>query len=541
MTRAWIVVSLLAAACAVEPPELSDEVSASTAGQGVSYQGVSYQGVSYQGVSYQGTSYEGTDYEASAFANATRGGLTFSEGKVVRTALSLWRELPNGWEERLPDKVCLWNTARTSVSCTATNLSTSPSPLAGARIRTSFRHPDTGAIRLGWLRIGTSTNDVGAILHDTSIAMHDGYETCTQTVPYGPKCGNPNGCRRNCDLWVYDIDLIDTDGSVHPFCKPGHRAMALGGTWNQSGAYSGHATKFTFACTNGTIAKCTQWGYRPFPQTVKNSANETSSNLSSYHQACIRAATADYCASGRSFTKDGTLIDIYDYRPYPSSAKGYIPRTSTVGYNENFDASAFVWESEFDRHGATAVDLMRYVGLGSIFGADGCPDRFALGTAPMPDSPHRPMTRHDAIPVVSPVVNVDTTTMCPHSEQMTGRGLHPTCSACTHQLWEVKGDYPCIRADGAWTSGCITDANNICGKTFKRLAAHDECTAGDELNLYDTACTIAVCGDPSYASCCTNGWTSTCVSVANSRCRGGRENNFVGFCGSSILENDAGG
>jgi hypothetical protein len=536
MTRAWLLLSLFVSGCALEEPSESVDVSASTSGQGIHHQGIHH-----QGTSYDGTSYEGRDYEGTAYAGATRGGLTFSEGKVVRTALSLWRQLPNGWEERLPDKVCLYNTARMLVSCTTVNLSTSASPLAGVKLRASFRDPDTGSIKLGWLRIGASTSDVGAIVHDTSTAMHDGYETCTQTVPYGPKCGNPNGCRKNCDLWLYDVDLIDTDGTAHPFCKPGYRAMALAGTWNSTAAYSGHTTKFTFACGNGTIAKCTQWGYRPFVQTVKNSANETMSNLSAYHQACVRAAKADYCANGRSYTKDGTLIDIYDYQPHQSYAKGFIPRTSSIAYMDNFDASAFVWESSFDRLGATQLDFTRYTELGSVWDGDGCRERFALGTAPDPDYPHRPMTRDDAIPTVPPVVTVDNTTMCSHSEQTVGRYLNPSCSACTAQLWRVKGDYSCINAGGSWTSACIQDANTICGSDFARLAAHSECAAGGKLNIYDTACTIEICSNPAYASCCSSGWTSTCVSVANSRCKGGRENSFVGFCGSSILENHTGG
>ena len=56
--------------------------------------------------------------------------------------------------------------------------------------------------------------------------------------------------------------------------------------------------------------------------------------MADYHQACIRAAAADYCANGTSFTKDGTLIDIYDYQPHQSYAAGFVPRTLSLHYQD---------------------------------------------------------------------------------------------------------------------------------------------------------------------------------------------------------------
>jgi len=51
----------------------------------------------------------------------------------------------------------------------------------------------------------------------------------------------------------------------------------------------------------GVLAKCFFWGYaRPGDQ-----------QLSTY-QACVRAARADYCGSGKSMTQPGTTIQLYD-------------------------------------------------------------------------------------------------------------------------------------------------------------------------------------------------------------------------------------
>ena len=32
-----------------------------------------------------------------------------------------------------------------------------------------------------------------------------------------------------------------------------------------------------------------------------------------WYNACIRLLRADYCGDGRPFTRDGTLVDIYDH------------------------------------------------------------------------------------------------------------------------------------------------------------------------------------------------------------------------------------
>jgi hypothetical protein len=62
------------------------------------------------------------------------------------------------------------------------------------------------------------------------------------------------------------------------------------------------ATELTtsFSCRTGAIAKCVAWGYAPW---------KVGTDL---HQACTRMVRADYCGTGVSYTKDGTLIDVYD-------------------------------------------------------------------------------------------------------------------------------------------------------------------------------------------------------------------------------------
>lgn len=83
------------------------------------------------------------------------------------------------------------------------------------------------------------------------------------------------------------------------------KAIALPGSWDNSGTYRPRENQVTFSCLNGAIAKCVQFGYKPW-KTVNGRS------LEDYHQACVRMVRADYCGDGTAHTKDGTIINLYD-------------------------------------------------------------------------------------------------------------------------------------------------------------------------------------------------------------------------------------
>jgi len=58
----------------------------------------------------------------------------------------------------------------------------------------------------------------------------------------------------------------------------------------------------------GAAAKCYRWGYRPWANAA----------LPDFYAACTRLARADYCGSGKSYTRDGTTVDPWDRLPYAS-------------------------------------------------------------------------------------------------------------------------------------------------------------------------------------------------------------------------------
>ncbi len=546
-----------------DEPTLGETESASTPIQG---QGTYYNGTYYNGTYYNGTYYNGTYYNGTYYNGTTYGGTAMPDAaSVTNTALATWEHVapyvakqnrpPVEWEQHLPNKICHWDATRTQqVGCTTSNLSTAPSPLTGTAFPATFDKPDgaggfvtvNGTIYIG----GTSTTTLGAVVADTTMAMHSltGASSAAlilynQYDAYGSRCDNPNGCRVNSDIWLYDLKLWDpTTSTMINFCPNGERATALSGTYDRTGKLTASGTQFTFACTNGTIEKCVRWGYRPFGSSRKF-CNQPGGNcpadnnlypMADYHQACVRAATADYCATGYSFTKNGTLVDIYDYDPSKYDY-GFIPKTRG-GTVLSIDATAFVWESGFDKNGATQIDHQRYQELaaGTNTVDQQCPGKFyyATGDVLCPQNSGTCEARTGGWG--SPVVWVDSTPACSHSEFLVGKWLHHSCSTCAAKVPAYCSSPTDSRG---WDAACVASAKSVCTPT-QMMSTHGECTTGANLTLFDSGCTLAVCLDPAYASCCSPGsasWTSTCSNAANSKCGFAKKTSggiLLGICAS---------
>jgi hypothetical protein len=142
-----------------------------------------------------------------------------------------------------------------------------------------------------------------------------------QAVPYQMKLGaiyidpeNPSS-----DVHLYDVEYRRADSSQwSSLCKDIEGrpipAIPLRNHWNMStGARIDSEDAVTFACTNGALAKCVRWGYRPWAKGTRCFGSHCFEiSLKDYHQACTRMVRADYCGNGRSYTVDGTAIDVFD-------------------------------------------------------------------------------------------------------------------------------------------------------------------------------------------------------------------------------------
>jgi hypothetical protein len=535
-----LLLLFIVGSCAIEEPEpeLSETESeiVSSTGQGTTWQGTTWQGTTWQGTTWQGTTWQGT-----STASVTVGSATGYTASVEGTTISLWKYLPSmKWEQRLPNKICTWNLFRTSKTCTAFDLAVTPSPLAGANFVGTFRNGTTTFT--GTVRIGASATHVGAVRSDPSKAMSALVGNTEAAACPVTACDNPGGCRSNCDLWLYDIRLVEVlDTSLQPTKICTQDAMAFAGSYAGNGQYDPAALgAIAFGCTNGTAAKCTRWGYRPFGSAHKtcsgsncSSQHTTLFSLDRFHQACVRAAMADYCATGESYTKEGTLIDIYDYEHDHPAWKIIHPTPGAP----TTEINAFVFESEFDPIGAVMLDHLRFTELGGpttpyppILPFN-CLDSW-VGLPP--DAQYRGWMRDDSLPEEDPRIRVSSTPGCAHSEQTVGSWLHRDCSRCTEQISADPAYGYCTDPTDptGWDLACTVRAAQCTGA---QMASHSECTTGRSLQKYDSGCTLSLCLDPAYADCCALdklGWSATCVAAANARCTGGQEHGHVGFCGN---------
>jgi hypothetical protein len=166
------------------------------------------------------------------------------------------------------------------------------------------------------------------------------------TGAYRPAAGD--------DVWEYDVGYntvqswteCDEEYGVcwtaynnvwTNICGEG-RAIALQGSWDYGVGINAGGRKFTnegitFACPQGAIAKCVRMGYKPWRGWELTTVNGWYlvydedygdywqygpheewhyTDMEAKHLACTRMIRADYCGDGRSWTSDGTDIEVVD-------------------------------------------------------------------------------------------------------------------------------------------------------------------------------------------------------------------------------------
>jgi hypothetical protein len=96
-----------------------------------------------------------------------------------------------------------------------------------------------------------------------------------------------------------------------------------GSYWNEAtGVRVDDANSGTLACYEGAIGKCISAGYRIWATAQQCTGSGkgkkcTTVSLKDHHQACTRMMRADYCGDGKSYTVNGTVLDIFDYLQPP--------------------------------------------------------------------------------------------------------------------------------------------------------------------------------------------------------------------------------
>ncbi|MCB9701721.1 MAG: hypothetical protein H6711_07510 [Myxococcales bacterium] len=127
------------------------------------------------------------------------------------------------------------------------------------------------------------------------------------------------------DVMAYQLSTREVGGEWSSPCLDfggeAQPAIVLSNYWDtETGDRIDDPTVFTFACTTGVLAHCTEWGYRPWAEAElckngkkgKKGKKCETVQLTDHHQACTRMARADYCGNGEPWTVDGTHLDIWD-------------------------------------------------------------------------------------------------------------------------------------------------------------------------------------------------------------------------------------
>ena len=104
---------------------------------------------------------------------------------------------------------------------------------------------------------------------------------------------------------------LRVDGTNTPLCRPDPDGKQLGFPLAGRTAPDGRFVEagpgvFELVCTSGAQGKCVRFGYHPWESAPGGRP------MRDYFDACVRMLRADYCGDGHGWTRDGTIVDVWD-------------------------------------------------------------------------------------------------------------------------------------------------------------------------------------------------------------------------------------
>jgi hypothetical protein len=140
---------------------------------------------------------------------------------------------------------------------------------------------------------------------------------------------------------------IERDGAWQPYCQAdadgGRGAFPIAGRSMPGGGFDNTVSGVEIACTSGALGKCLLLGYLPWAQAPERP-------MLQLFRACLRMIRADYCGDGRSWTRTGVVIDVFDI----------------FGVHGPDPATTMPLEAAWSPQGADCVEHMRVPELGSL-------------------------------------------------------------------------------------------------------------------------------------------------------------------------------
>jgi hypothetical protein len=402
--------------------------------QGLSVQGLSVQGLSVQGLSVQGLSVQGTDLVGSEYK-----GVTMTSVDIRGT---------NG-------------TDKTKVAYTLTNVPTMSSGPGN------------------YISVGGGS----AVGHYAAAHMLDAQGNAVDDldlyIASEAKDPAPNLFHR-----AQEQDSQDELYVVYFFHKWSGQWVSLCPYHTATGMASamalpedpGDPNKFIFACTaTGVAAKCARgWGYRPWAETTAYDFNPAANfgagawepktfKLRDYYNVCKDAAQASYCQDGRSYTKNGTQVDLFDTRQI------IWPNAIENPWNTSNDASLWMMAQEYfisqdhldppqDGLFKSALQRTRYKELSPIG------DCANISYIDRLEHDHIEDGRWASPSTNTPRIQIFSPTSCTHDEYdpIHHEPLPWDCSPCTTQVCKTMPECCGAGPTPAWSGACVAQAAAVC-------------------------------------------------------------------------------
>jgi hypothetical protein len=170
-----------------------------------------------------------------------------------------------------------------------------PAPAASAKEAPAVTAVDVEGteivVRLADGRALRSKDLVGA----TFDMRFDGQPATVRVVAVEPDPRDTTG-----SVWLHTFEQRDATGAWKNLCAAGPDGRRQG--FPLRSASGG----LDFTCTAGASGKCVRYGYHPWARDGQGVP------LAHHHAACVHLLRADYGGDGRSWTRDGTRVNVYD-------------------------------------------------------------------------------------------------------------------------------------------------------------------------------------------------------------------------------------
>jgi hypothetical protein len=460
--------------------------------QGIQFQGIQFQGIQFQGIQFQGIQFQGIQFQGNDLVAANMSGVDIGSVDIRGT------------------------TAASPVQ--PFELTSAPGVSTGAGDYISVG----GASVVGHYATAHLVDPSGNPAEDLDL-----YIAAEMRDPV-PNLLHRGDDQSNDDTTLYTVFFFHRwSGQWLSLC-PFHAATG-GATAMAIAEDPSQPSRFFFACTaTGVAAKCARgWGFRPWRSDHSYVWDDASASWSDqtyamkpFYDACKIAARAAYCQDRQSFTRNGTLVDLYDTRQlvWPNAIEN--PFGNDPDSRWMFTQEFFVSVDPLQGHPeikATALERTRYRELSPV---GRCAD-FAFIDRLEQDNFEdgrwaSPLTSTPRIQVFSP-------NYCTHDEHQVGAGLAWDCSPCTTAVCKTLPR--CCRQEAGipdWDSVCVAAANATCSDPPGRVWPRDLPPSTDPPAKYLTGATGAVervdgpgaSGATLSGWACDPEWPGAAVSVA---------------------------